>query len=115
LGWQKVNKVEPKHIHACKANLLHKRLHMHIRQWKPNPKSSLHYPPQNNTTAVAKSGKTNINNSVLSREGNRNIWLTKQEKWQYMQNDNNNYLKFTTHGSTAVDAFRDIIFGRPTT
>jgi hypothetical protein len=26
LGRQKVNKVEPKHIHACKPNLLHKRL-----------------------------------------------------------------------------------------
>jgi hypothetical protein len=70
LGRQKVNKVEPKHIHACKANLLHKRLHMHTRQLTPNPKSSLHSPPQNNTTTVAKSGKPNINNSVLS-EGNR--------------------------------------------
>lgn len=88
---------------------------MHIRQSKPNPTSSLHYPPQNNTTAVAKSGKTKINNSVLSKKETENIWLTNQEKWQYMQIDNNNYLKFTTHGSTAIDAFRDIISGWPTT
>lgn len=44
---------------------------MHTQQSKPNPKSLFHSPPQSNTTVVAKSGKTNINNSVLSERSRK--------------------------------------------
>lgn len=69
-----VNKVEPKHIHACKANLLRKRLHTHTRQLKPNPKSPVHCRCRSNTAAEAKSGTTNINN-LVSKGNKSKHWV----------------------------------------
>ena len=120
-----MNKVEPKHIHLCKPNLLRKRLHMYTRQLKPNPKSPLHCLPRSNIGAAAKSGTTNNNSSLTKGNKGKHMDMVDQAEervhadcwmtWNSTIDYSNNYLKFTTSRSPTVTAFRDISFGWPTT